>query len=82
MVSVSIIRSFISGVRLVTQRTFDVGKFEVVRLAALRTAQLMRGCSPRVRVGHKLTTTALREIADGKVFGGPRLPAKGRLAAA
>jgi DNA-directed RNA polymerase subunit K/omega len=55
-----------------TVRPVDIGKFEFVRLAALRSAQLMRGCSPRVRVGHKATTTALREVADGKVCAVPR----------
>jgi DNA-directed RNA polymerase subunit K/omega len=44
-----------------------VGKFEFVRVAALRTAQLMRGCTPRVAAGGKPTTTAQREIASGKV---------------
>ena len=44
-----------------------VGKFEFVRVAALRTAQLMRGCTPRVAGGGKPTTTAQREVACGKV---------------
>jgi DNA-directed RNA polymerase subunit K/omega len=52
----------------------DVGKFEFVKLAALRTAQLMRGCTPRVPVGGKPTTTAQREVADGKVSSVPRAP--------
>jgi len=47
----------------------DMGKFEFVVLATLRTAQLMRGCTPRVAVGRKMTTTAQREVADGKVCG-------------
>jgi DNA-directed RNA polymerase subunit K/omega len=55
--------------------TLDIGKFEFVKLAALRTAQLMRGCTPRVHADHKLTTTARREVADGKVCG---LPLAGR----
>ena len=50
----------------------DVGKFEFVKLAALRTAQLMRGCTPRVAAVGKPTTTAQREVADGKVSGMPR----------
>lgn len=50
----------------------DVGKFEFVKLASLRTAQLMRGCTPRVAIGGKPTTTAQREVADGKVSSGPR----------
>jgi DNA-directed RNA polymerase subunit K/omega len=50
-----------------------IGRFELVTLAALRTTQLMRGCTPRVAGCSKLTTTAQREIAVGKVAGLPRL---------
>ena len=50
----------------------EIGKFELARLASLRTAQLMRGCTPRVTACLKLTTTARREIAGGKVTGLPR----------
>lgn len=50
----------------------DVGRFEFVKLAALRTAQLMRGCTPRVAPGGKPTTTAQLEVAGGKVCSGPR----------
>lgn len=50
----------------------EIGRFEFAKLAALRTAQLMRGCTPRVALCCKLTTTALREVADGKVAGLPR----------
>jgi DNA-directed RNA polymerase subunit K/omega len=46
----------------------EIGKFEFVKLAALRTAQLMRGCSPRVSGYSKMTTTAQREVAGGKVL--------------
>lgn len=52
-----------------------MGKFEFVRLASLRAAQLMRGCTARVPERHKRTTTALREIAAGKVIGSPLGPA-------
>jgi len=45
----------------------EMGKFEFVQLAALRAAQLMRGCTPRVALGFKPTTTALREVAELKV---------------
>jgi DNA-directed RNA polymerase subunit K/omega len=51
-----------------TSGSVELGRFEVVKLAALRTAQLMRGCLPRVVRSGKLTTTALREVADGKVW--------------
>jgi DNA-directed RNA polymerase subunit K/omega len=61
----------------------DMGKFVFVQLAALRAAQLMRGCTPRVAHGLKATTTALREVAENKVCGveptegsGPGRPAR------
>ena len=56
-----------------TYRAGDLGKFEFVTLATLRTAQLMRGSIPRVRASHKMTTTALREVGEGKVCGLPRV---------
>ena len=46
----------------------DISKFEFVRLASLRAAQLLRGCTPRVEAAGKPTTTAQREVADGKVW--------------
>ena len=51
-----------------------MGKFEFVRLASLRAAQLMRGCTARVPERHKRTTTARYEIAAGKVCGSPLNP--------
>jgi len=62
------------AVRRVMFRPGDIGKFEFVTLAALRTAQLQRGCIPRVLASHKLTTTAQHEVADGKVCGSPKYP--------
>ena len=56
-----------------TNGATELGKFEFVKLASLRTAQLMRGCTPRVAHGLKLTTTAQREVAGGKVCGLPRV---------
>ena len=53
-------------------RNTEFGKFEFVRIASLRAAQLMRGCTPRVPSAWKLTTTAQREVADGKVSSSPR----------
>lgn len=50
----------------------EIGRFEFVKLASLRTVQLMRGCTPRVAAGWKRTTTAQREVADGKVIRAPR----------
>jgi len=55
--------------------TFDsavMGKFEFIVLSSLRAAQLIKGCTPRVPAGHKRTTTALHEVAGGKVIGVPR----------
>jgi len=49
-----------------------VGRFEFVKIAALRSAQLMRGCTPRVSVSGKTTTTARREVASGAIRGLPR----------
>ena len=50
----------------------ELGRFEFVKLAALRAAQLMRGCQPRVTASCKFTKTALREVVDGQVCGLPR----------
>ena len=44
-----------------------IGAFEFVILAGLRTAQLMRGCLPRIDSGHKPTITAQLELSSGKV---------------
>jgi DNA-directed RNA polymerase subunit K/omega len=52
-----------------------IGKFEFVTISALRAAQLMRGCTPRVPPGIKLTTTARMEVAGGKVLGVQRADA-------
>ena len=46
----------------------DMGKFKFVVLATLRTAQLMRGCTPRVGPAGKPVTIAQREVAEGKVL--------------
>jgi DNA-directed RNA polymerase subunit K/omega len=56
--------------------TFDsaeMGKFEFIVLSSLRAAQLIKGCTPRVPASHKRTTTALLEVAGGKVIGVPRV---------
>jgi DNA-directed RNA polymerase subunit K/omega len=54
-----------------------MGKFEFVRLSTLRAVQLIRGCTPRVVAGVKATTTAQREVMQGKVFGLPRTTTNG-----
>lgn len=50
-----------------TRRPDSVGAFEFVILSALRAAQLMRGCIPKVERAHKMTTTAQWEVAAGKI---------------
>jgi DNA-directed RNA polymerase subunit K/omega len=55
-------------------RPETLNSFEFIALAALRTAQLMRGCVPRVAGGHKPTTTAQLEIIAGKILKAPRPP--------
>lgn len=49
------------------QRPAHTNAFEFVTLSALRAAQLMRGCTPRVPASVKAVVTAQREIAEGKV---------------
>jgi hypothetical protein len=51
----------------VIQRPPGVGAFQFVILASLRTAQLIRGCRPRVGGTHKKTITAQFEVAAGLV---------------
>jgi len=50
-----------------TRRPASIGAFEFVILSALRAAQLMRGCIPKVEGAHKVTTTAQWEVAAGKI---------------
>lgn len=45
-----------------------MGAFQFVVLATLRSAQLVRGCRPRVDGVHKLTVIAQAEVAEGKVL--------------
>jgi DNA-directed RNA polymerase subunit K/omega len=54
-------------------RPGDVGAFEFVILASLRSAQLMRGCTPRVVAAEKCTITAQREVAAGMVVASERV---------
>jgi DNA-directed RNA polymerase subunit K/omega len=56
-------------------RPEGVNSFEFVILSALRTVQLMRGCTPRAAASDKPAVTAQREVAGGKVLALPR-PAK------
>jgi DNA-directed RNA polymerase subunit K/omega len=41
--------------------------FQFVVLSALRAAQLMRGCEPRVDGAHKAIVTAQLEVSEGRV---------------
>ena len=45
-----------------------MGAFEFVTIAALRAAQLARGCSPRVDGDHPRAVLAQREVAAGLVM--------------
>ncbi|MHC4767354.1 MAG: DNA-directed RNA polymerase subunit omega [Planctomycetota bacterium] len=42
-------------------------RFELVRLAAVRAMQLVKGAKPLVEADDRETVTALREIAAGRV---------------
>jgi DNA-directed RNA polymerase subunit K/omega len=53
-----------------------MGRFEFVRLSSLRAAQLIGGCTPRVAASCKPTTTARREVMQGKVCRLPRIDAQ------
>lgn len=58
--------------------TFDsseMGKFLFVKLSALRAAQLIRGCTPKITTVGKRTTTAQREVAGGHIIALPRVEA-------
>ena len=44
-----------------------MGAFQFVVLSTLRSAQLIRGCRPRVDGVHKKTVIAQIEVAEGKV---------------
>jgi DNA-directed RNA polymerase subunit K/omega len=51
----------------VVQRPIGSNRFEFVVVSALRAAQLMRGCTPRVASTHKLIMTAQIEVAAGLI---------------
>jgi DNA-directed RNA polymerase subunit K/omega len=50
------------------KRPDHMNRFEFVVLSALRTAQLQRGCVPRVEQSPKLAVTAQHEVAECKVL--------------
>jgi DNA-directed RNA polymerase subunit K/omega len=45
----------------------EMGAFQFVALAALRSKQLSRGCRPRVDADHTTAVIAQREVSEGKV---------------
>lgn len=49
------------------QRPLEMNGFEFAVVSALRAAQLIRGCTPRVTGSQKLIMTAQIEVATGKV---------------
>jgi hypothetical protein len=51
------------------QRPVEMNAFEFVVVSSLRTAQLMRGCTPRVTSIQKPIMTAQLEVAAAKVVG-------------
>jgi DNA-directed RNA polymerase subunit K/omega len=52
-------------------RPAEANAFEFVIVSALRAAQLMRGCTPRVPASAKAVITAQREVAEGLVKRSP-----------
>jgi DNA-directed RNA polymerase subunit K/omega len=50
------------------KRPDGMNAFEFAVLAALRAAQLQRGCTPRVAQSPKIAVTAQHEIAERKVL--------------
>ena len=51
------------------RRPDHMNAFEFAVLSGLRTAQLQRGCTPRVEQSPKTAVTAQHEVAEGKVLG-------------
>ncbi|MGE3510910.1 MAG: DNA-directed RNA polymerase subunit omega [Vicinamibacterales bacterium] len=49
-------------------RPHGMGAFEFVVVAALRAAQLTRGCRPRIDGDHSTAVLAQREVAEGRVM--------------
>lgn len=55
-------------------RPDHMAAFEFVVVSSLRAGQLVRGCTPRVAAGHRHTTTARAEVANGLVVREPAPP--------
>jgi len=52
----------------VVKRPDRLNAFEFCVVAALRAAQLQRGCTPRVPAREKIAVTAQHEVAEYKVM--------------
>jgi hypothetical protein len=74
VIAAVIVCARMEGTALIIRRPADLGAFQFVVLASLRAAQLVRGCTPRVAVGHKHTITAQLEVAAEMVRASPRIP--------
>jgi DNA-directed RNA polymerase subunit K/omega len=55
-------------------RPHGLGALEFAVVSALRAAQLMRGCTPRLSGDDKPVTMAQREVAEGRVAREPDVP--------
>ena len=63
-------------------RSSGANAFEFIRVASLRAAQLMQGCTPLVSQSHRSVLTAQLEVAAGKIraserpdiYGAPAAP--------
>ena len=49
------------------RRPPEMGSFQFVVVAALRAAQLTRGCTPKIDESHTIAGTAQREVSEGKI---------------
>jgi len=62
------------------KRPAGMNAFEFAVLSALRAAQLIRGCTPRVEPSLKVAVTAQREVAERTVVRSPAsLPGAGAI---
>jgi len=52
----------------VVKRPSDISAFEFAVICGLRSAQLRRGCAPRVERCEKVALTAQHEVAERKVL--------------
>lgn len=50
------------------RRPAEMNAFEFAVVAALRAAQLQRGCTPRVDASQKAAITAQNEVAQRKIL--------------